>query len=151
MANDLSNNAGGLLRGSLPKGEGKLVHEAYRQLTQNIPALQNAPQAVCFTVSELRAFLDSVEKTVNPDPSKPVPPEQIGVAIMPAVRNKKVTFVLAATRFTEDKAAQKVLSINNPITGIFPVPKNDAKNGDDPDPQDPPVDDNSYDTGSTFP
>jgi hypothetical protein len=155
--------AAGLLRGKLPKGEGAIIKRAFHTRMANSGAtnLPDIPEAVCFTVSELRAFLDSAEKTVNPNPSKPVPANEIGVAIMPAYRNNKITFMLVATRFKEDKPSQKVLSINNPITGIHrslaapaqmkAMKLSAAQAPGDPDPLEPPVDDNTYDTGSTYP
>ncbi len=157
--------AGSGLRGVLPKGEGSKIKRAFHTRMTNAGAtnLPEFPEAVCYTVAELQAFLVSAEKTVNPNPAKPVPANEIGVAIMPAYRNNKITFMLVATRFTEDKAKQKVLSINNPVTGIHkfldgtaPVLKTAKKkamkaDGDPEDPNEPPVDDNSYDTGSAYP
>ncbi|NCI47819.1 hypothetical protein [Sediminibacterium soli] len=141
------------LRGKLPKGEGRLIGDAFQKLVKNVPEFKHAPQAVCFTVDELRAFLDAAEQTVNPDPAKPVPANEIGVAIIPGYRNNKITFMLVATRFREDKPNQQVLAINNPVTGIHMEPAAPTLGAEPPLPPDPepPVGDTTYDTGSTYP
>jgi hypothetical protein len=149
------------LSGTLPKGEATRMVRAYFERLMNSGAtnLPVFPEAVCFTVAELRTFLDSAEKTVNPDPNNPVPPNQIGVAIMPAFRNGKVTFALVSTRFTQNKLDQQVTSINNPVTGIHypPVAKAKTKSlkktmmAAGVPGEEPPVGDDAYDSGSVWP
>ena len=143
------------LPGLLPKGEAAIINRGFFTRLSNSGAsnLPNFPQVVCFTISELRAFLDLAEKTVNPDPANPVPANQIGVAIMPAWRNAKVTFALVATRFTEDRNIQQVLTINNPVTGIHyaVADKKMKKKKSDLITTDPPVGDAAYDSGSVWP
>ncbi len=147
------------LPGLLPKGEAAIINRGFFTRLSNSGAsnLPNFPQVVCFTVSELRSFLDLAEKTVNPDPANPVPANQIGVAIIPAWRNAKVTFALVATRFTEDRNIQQVLSINNPVTGIHYASsaskalKKTKKMMLAVLGTDPPVGDAAYDSGSVWP
>ena len=147
----------GGLPGSLPKGEAFAMKRAFNTRLSNAGATNQLrfPDAVCFTISELRAFLDSAEKTINA--GGPVPANETGIAVMPGYRNDKPTFMLVATRFTQDRNIQQVLSINNPVTGIF-----DAGSGNmkvkklkkslmaDPPPN-PPVGDDAYDNGSVWP
>lgn len=152
--------------GKLPKGEAALGnrHFVTRMMNSGATNLPNFPQAIVFSIAELRAFLDSAEKTINPDPSNPVPPEQRGIAICPAFRKDKVTISLVATRFSVDPFTGKISSINNPVTGIHyplmdpltPAKKTRKKSklmggGDDGGEEQPPVDDNAYDNGSTYP
>ena len=149
------------LSGTLPKGEATRIVRAFFERLMNSGAtnLPVFPEAVCFTVAELRTFLDSAEKTVNPDPNNPVPSSQIGVAIMPAFRNGKVTFALVSTRFTQNKLDQQVTSINNPVTGIHypPVAKAKTKSlkktmmAAGVPGEEPPVGDDAYDSGSVWP
>lgn len=145
------------LPGSLPKGEAFVMKRAFDERLSNSGAtnLPSFPDAVCFTITELRAYLDSAEKTINA--GGPVPADQAGIAIMPAAANGKITFMLVATRFTADRTLQQVLSINNPVTGIFGkaqskvMMKKTMAAGGDPGIGDPPVGDDSYDNGSMWP
>lgn len=149
------------LGGILPKGEAALIKRAFnaRMLNSGATNLPEIPDAACLTVKELRIFLNEVEKMVNPNPAKPVPENEIGVAIMPAFRKNKITFMLVATRFREDKSIQKVIAINNAVSGIhrgdFVSKTVKAKKskliGGDEDPNEPPVGDLALDTISTHP
>ncbi len=145
------------LRGTLAPGVASTLNKDYntRMLNAGATNLPYMPQAVCFTIAELRAYLDSAEKTIQA--SGPVPPEQAGIAIMPGFVKNKVTYMLVATRFTEDKLTNQVQSINNVVTGIHPggalfskKGKNSGKSAPGEDPE-PPVGDDSYDTGSVWP
>lgn len=145
------------LHGTLPKGEAFILKRAFDKRLANSGAtnLPSFPNAVCFTITELRQYLDSAEKTINAGGA--VPANEAGIAIMPAFENNKVTFMLVATRFTEDRSIQQVLSINNPVTGIFGVGAGNNKVKklkkslpSDP-PPDPPVGDDSYENGSHWP
>lgn len=139
----------------LPPGEASTMNQDYikRMLNAGAVNLPYMPQAVCYTIAELRTYLDSAEQTINA--SGAVPPDQAGIAIMPGFKNNKVTYMLVATRFTENKLTQSVLTINNVVTGIHPpayiapVKKGRRMTGDG-DPE-PPVGDDSYDSGSTWP
>ena len=148
--------------GKLPQGEAGAANRAFsnRMMNSGSINLPSFPQAICFTIEELRLFLDSAEKTINPDPNNPVPAYQQGIAIVPAFRKDKITVSLVATRFTADPLTGKVTSINNPVTGIhFPdgdgTVKKTAKKakllGGDPGEEQPPVGDNAYDNGSMYP
>lgn len=145
------------LPGSLPKGEAFALKRAFDIRLTNAGATNQLrfPDAVCFTISELRAFLDSAEKTINA--GGPVPANETGIAIMPAYKNDKPTFMLVATRFTQDRNIQQVLTINNPVTGIFGATAGNRKVKSlkksltaDPPPN-PPVGDDAYDNGSVWP
>ncbi len=156
MAKKKSKRMATTLQGSLlPQGEASTMNQDYlkRMLNAGAVNLPNMPQAVCYTIAELRAYLESAEQTINANGL--VPPEQAGIAIMPGFKNNKVTYMLVATRFTENKLTQSVLAINNVVTGIHPSVYNvKAKKGmkmtGDGDPE-PPVGDDSYDSGSTWP
>ncbi len=145
------------LPGTLPKGEAFIMKRAFDQRLSNSGAtnLPSFPDAVCFTITELRTYLDSAEKTINA--GGPVPPDQAGIAIMPGAVNGKITFMLVATRFTSDRNLQQVLSINNPVTGIFGktqskvMMKKAMAAAGDPGDGDPPVGDDSYDNGALWP
>ena len=148
---------GSVAPGTLPKGEAFIMKRAFDKRLGNSGAtnLPQFPDAVCFTIADLRKYLDSAEKTINA--GGPVPANETGIAIMPAVRNNKVTFMLVATRFTEDRNIQQVLSINNPVTGIFGSPgvsgnqKMMKKSMMADPPPDPPVGDDALDNGSMWP
>jgi|GEM_PF-1469898 hypothetical protein len=156
--------------GKLPKGEAASGNRAFlkRMMNSGATNLPNFPQAICFTLAELRAFLDSAEKTINPDPTNPVPPEQQGIAICPAFRRDSFTISLVATRFSVNPLTGKIASINNPVTGIHypemdpltPAKKTLKKSKSklmtgpgEPDPggEQPPVGDDAYDNGSQYP
>lgn len=150
------------LTGILPKGEAIQIKRAFNLRLANAGAtnMPEFPDVACLSVAELRVFLNEVEKTVSPDPSKPVPANEIGVAIMPAFRKNKVTFMLVATRFREDKTTQKVIAINNPVTGIHrentalktvKAKKSKLMGDGGDDPNEPPVGEYVLDTISTAP
>jgi hypothetical protein len=158
------------LPGRLPKGDALLAYRAFvtRMMNSGATKLPDFAEAVCFTIAELRAYLDSAEKTISPDPLKPVPEKERGIAIVPAFRGDKVTISLVATRFSVNPLDGKISSINNVVTGIqYPqldsavksaaVAKKTAKKANlmagpvDPGEEQPPVGDDSYDNGSQYP
>jgi hypothetical protein len=158
-AKKTARKAGKGLRGTLPPGQAKKMMSAFYKrmaLTANAP---NFPEAVVYTIDELREFLDSAEATINPNPAKPVPAPERGIALVPGYANGNVTYMLIATRFTADPITRKIITINNPITGIHMKPlkkakalkKGPLKGGDGDDPTDPPVGDDSFDTGNSYP
>jgi hypothetical protein len=158
-AKKTARKAGKGLRGTLPPGQAKKMMSAFYKrmaLTANAP---NFPEAVVYTIDELREFLDSAEATINPNPAKPVPAPERGIALVPGYANGNVTYMLIATRFTADPITRKIITINNPITGIHIKPlkkakalkKGPLKGGDGDDPTDPPVGDDSFDTGNSYP
>jgi hypothetical protein len=159
--------AGDPMPGKLPKGEAASGNRNFvkRMMNSGSTNLPNFPQAIVFSIDELRAFLDSAEQTVNPDPGNPVPASQRGIAICPAFRNGNATISLVATRFSVDPFTGKLISINNPVTGIhYPMmdPLTPAKKTKKkPKPMDgdedgggeeqPPVGDDAYDNGTLYP
>lgn len=145
----------------LPKGEGAMILKAFQELVRG-KDLPPFPDAACVSIQDLRTYLDAAEQVILQS-GGPMPENQIGVAIVPAFREGKITFALVATRFTEDQKIQKVLYINNPVTGIHGNPpsgateqtlmaKSMSKSADaEGEGEDPPVDDYTFDTISTRP
>ncbi|MBV9986968.1 MAG: hypothetical protein JO301_04780 [Chitinophagaceae bacterium] len=145
------------LRGGLPPGQAKKMMNAFYKRMDAATDAPEFPEAVVHTIEEIRAFLDSAEKTINPNPADPVPVAERGIAIIPGYSGGNVTYMLVATRFTADPVTRKIITINNPVTGIHIKPlkktktakKAPLKGGDDP--TDPPVGDDSFDTGNSYP
>jgi hypothetical protein len=146
----------------LPKGEGARISKAFQDLIQG-KGLPPFPDAACISLRDLRTYLDEAEAVILKS-GGPMPVEQMGIAIVPSFREGKITFALVATRFTEIREIQKILYINNPVTGIHGIPpsgatqtlmakstSSSAEGDGEGEGDDPPVDDYTFDTVSTRP
>jgi hypothetical protein len=145
----------------LPKGEGAKISKAFQDLIQG-KGLPPFPDAACISIQDLRTYLDAAEEVILKS-GGPMPEDQRGIAIVPAFREGKITFALVATRFTEIREIQKILYINNPVTGIHGIPPSGAAETtqvanamsrsaeEDVESEDPPVDDYTFDTVATRP
>ena len=153
VTNDPGNRDDYALPGSLDPGMAKKMMDAFFLRMSEANDAPQFPEAVVYTIANLRLFLDAAERMVNPDAANPVPLEQRGIAIVPGYISGNVTYMLVATRFTADESIHKITTINNPVTGIHVNPpyKHPGIPGGGDDPLYPPVGDESLDTGNAFP
>jgi hypothetical protein len=135
----------------LKAGEAFKSHQAFLKKLANSGAtnLPDFPNAVCVPLDELKKLIADVEKSLA---NNGVPSKEMGVAIVPGINlsNKphsksNVTFMLVATKFTEDDTQGKVITISNPVTGSHQISAKKKIT------EDPPIDDNSFDVWGQWP
>ena len=105
----------------LPKGVAKKQYDAFAAS----PNAKNIPVAICHGLDDVKKFIADAEADFT---KNNIPSSERGVAIMPGINlgnqshnSGKVTYMLIATKFTEDTDG-KVLTIDNCVLG-----KNSAK------------------------
>lgn len=153
VTNDPGNGERNALPGALDPGMAKRMMDSFFLRMAKANDAPQFPEAVVYSIANLRLFLDAAERTISPDEENPVPLEQRGIALVPGYISGNVTYMLVATRFTADESIHKITTINNPVTGIHVNPpySNPGIPGGGDDPLEPPVGDESMDTGNAFP